>query len=104
RIVNISVGGDFVSTDPGHPIHAAVRELTEAGITVVAAAGNRGHDYVVPPASAAEAITVGGLDDHNTLDDRLWKPYHSNFGVSCNGNGKPDILAPSIWVVGPIMP
>jgi serine protease AprX len=104
RVVNISVGGDFVSTDPDHPIHAAVRELTKAGITVVAAAGNRGHDYVVPPASAAEAITVGGLDDCNTLDEHLWKPYHSNYGIGCDGKAKPDILAPSIWVVGPIMP
>lgn len=104
RVVNISVGGDFVSDDPDHPIHAAVRELTEAGITVVCAAGNRGHNYVVPPASADEAITVGGVDDHNTLDERLWKPYHSNYGLSCTGKTKPDILAPSIWVVGPIMP
>lgn len=104
RVVNISVGGDFVSADPDHPIHAAVRELTQAGVTVICAAGNRAHDYVVPPASAAEAITVGGVDDHNTLDERQWKPYHSNYGVSCVGKTKPDILAPSIWVVGPIMP
>ncbi|MBZ0298499.1 MAG: S8 family serine peptidase, partial [Anaerolineae bacterium] len=39
RVVNISVGGDFVSTDPDHPIYAAVRRLTAEGVTVVAAAG-----------------------------------------------------------------
>lgn len=104
RVVNISVGGDVVSNDPDHPIHAAVRELVHAGVTIVTAAGNRAHDYVVPPASSVEAITVGGVDDQNTLDSSRWRAYHSNFGTSYNGQPKPDIMAPSIWVAGPIMP
>ena len=59
RVVNISVGGDFVSNDPSHPLHKAIRKLTKAGVTVVVAAGNRNVDYLLPPASAPEAITVG---------------------------------------------
>lgn len=104
RVVNISVGGDFTSDDPSHPLHRAVRRLVEAGVTVVVAAGNRGVDSLVPPASAAEAITVGGLDDHNSLDRSLWKPYHSNYGRDYTGRHKPDVIAPSVWVAGPIMP
>ncbi len=60
RILNISVGGDVESSDPKYPLHRAVRTLTEAGITVVAAVGNRDVRRIVPPASAPEAITVGG--------------------------------------------
>lgn len=104
RVVNISVGGDFVSADPDHPLHKAVRKLTEAGVVVVCAAGNRAVDHVLPPASAAEAITVGGLDDQNTLDQSLWRAYHSNYGAACDQQPKPDILAPAMWVAGPIMP
>lgn len=104
RVVNISVGGDFVSDDPEHPLYWAVRRLTEAGIVVVVAAGNRAVDSLVPPASATEAITVGGVDDHNSLDRSLWTAYHSNYGWSYNGQPKPDIIAPAVWIPGPIMP
>jgi serine protease AprX len=104
RLVNVSVGGDFASSDPNHPLHEAVRKLTEAGVVVVTAAGNRLADSVVPPASAVEAITVGGLDDHNSLDPSLWTPYHSNYGVAHDGSLKPDLIAPAEWIAGPIMP
>jgi serine protease AprX len=104
RVVNISVGGDFVSSDPHHPLHEAVRKLVDAGVVVVAAAGNRLIDSVVPPASAADAITVGGLDDHNSLDQSLWTAYHSNYGVAHDGSPKPNLIAPAEWIAGPIMP
>jgi serine protease AprX len=104
RVVNISVGGDFVSDDPAHPLHRAVRRLVEDGIVVVIAAGNRAANWLVPPASASEAITVGGLDDHNALDPALWTAYHSNYGVCYAGQPKPDLLAPAVWIPGPIMP
>jgi serine protease AprX len=81
RIVNISVGGDFVSHDPNHPLHKAIHTLTEAGVTVVVAAGNRNADYLVPPASAADAITVGGIDDCNSLDQSLWRAYHHSYSI-----------------------
>jgi serine protease AprX len=104
RIVNISVGGDFVSNDPGHPLHKAIRKLTKAGVAVVVAAGNRNIDYLLPPASAAEAITVGGIDDHNVLDESRWTLYHHNYGKAYDGTPKPDILAPAAWLASPIMP
>lgn len=104
RVVNISVGGDFVSDDPEHPLHQAVRRLVESGVSVVTAAGNRQAPAVVPPASAPEAITIGGLNDHNSLDESLWTPYHSNYGFAWDGSPKPDLIAPAEWVAGPIMP
>jgi serine protease AprX len=104
RIVNISVGGDFVSVDPEHPLHRAVRKLVEAGVTVVIAAGNRPVDHLLPPASAPEAITVGGVNDHNALDSSLWTLYHHSYGRVYDGSRKPDILAPAVWIPSPILP
>jgi len=104
RIVNVSVGGDFESADPQHPLHRAVRKLTQAGVVVVTAAGNRGTKWMVPPASAPDAITVGGIDDHNTLDSAQWMLYHHNYGRSYDGSAKPDLLAPAIWIASPILP
>ena len=104
RVVNLSVGGDDHSADPDHPLHQAVRQLTDAGIVVVAAAGNNGRGWLVPPASAPEAIVVGGYDDHNTTDRAEWTSYHSNWGSAHDGTPKPDILAPAAWIASPILP
>ncbi|MEQ8673101.1 MAG: S8 family serine peptidase [Aggregatilineales bacterium] len=103
-IVNLSVGGDFVSNDPDHPIHRAIRDLTSAGVVVVAATGNHDKGRVFPPASTPEAITVGGYNDHNTLDRTQWTGFHNNWGHDYHGNQKPDILAPAIWIASPILP
>lgn len=104
RVINLSVGGDDHSADPEHPLHQAVRRLTEAGIVVIAAAGNNGRGWLVPPASAPEAIVVGGYDDHNTTDRSEWTSYHSNWGTAHDGSLKPDILAPAAWIASPILP
>jgi serine protease AprX len=104
RVVNLSVGGDETSVDPAHPLHWAVRRLTEAGITIVAASGNHGRGSIVPPASAVDAITVGGYDDHNTTDRRQWTGYHSDWGTAYDGSLKPDVVAPAAWIASPILP
>ncbi len=104
RVVNLSVGGDDLSADPEHPLHWAVRRLTEAGIAVVAASGNHGTTHLVPPASAVDAITVGGYDDHNTRDRAEWSGYHSDYGTAYDGSSKPDIVAPAAWIASPILP
>jgi serine protease AprX len=104
RVVNVSVGGDFVSSDPQHPLHRSVRDLTEAGVTVVIAAGNRGDRHLVPPASSPQAIVVGGYSDNNSLNRSDWSPYHSNFGTVYDGTNKPDVIAPAQWIASPILP
>jgi serine protease AprX len=104
RVVNISVGGDQPSDDPDHPLHRAIRILTDAGITVLTAAGNTGTRRLVPPASAPHAITVGGIDDQNSLDRARWLPYHYNYGIAYDGTPKPEILAPAAWIASPILP
>ncbi|MBI1277166.1 MAG: S8 family serine peptidase [Anaerolineaceae bacterium] len=104
RVVNISVGGDFVYNKADHYLHKAIRKLTKAGVTVVVAAGNRHINYLLPPASAADAITVGGFDDHNSLDQSQWTIYQHNYGIVYDGTAKPELIAPANWLVSPIMP
>ncbi len=104
RVVNISLGGDFISTNANHPLHKSIRKLTREGVTVVVAAGNRNVPHLLPPASAAEAITVGGVDDQNSLDQSHWKLYHHNYGQAYDGSPKPDLVAPANWLPSPIMP
>ena len=73
-------------------------------VSVSATAGNDGQRNLVPPATAPAAITVGGIDDNNTLtteDIALWQ---SNYGLSSEGAIKPELVAPSIWIVAPILP
>lgn len=104
RVVNVSVGGDHPDDDPDHPLHATVADLTAQGMTVLIAAGNGGSPHVVPPASAAHAITVGGYDDRNSLDVVRWQPFHSSYGPAHDGTQKPDIIAPAAWLASPILP
>lgn len=103
RVVNISVGGDHPSADPDHPLHAAIRVLTAQGIACVVAGGNTGTPPLLPPASASDAIVVGGYDDQNTRDPRQWRAYTSTFGTGYAGDAKPDVLAPAAWVASPIL-
>jgi len=104
RVINVSVGGDFESLDAHHPLHRIVAQLTAEGITVCVAAGNRPQSHLVPPASAIEAITVGGYDDGNSRDPSNWHPYGSSWGQAYDGSRKPELIAPARWIASPILP
>lgn len=104
QIVNVSVGGDYVSHDPQHPLHVVVRQLVREGVNVLIAAGNAPAHAPVPPASAPEALTIGGIDDHNTLDRSQWSLYHHSHGPAYNGVHKPELLAPAAWIASPLLP
>jgi serine protease AprX len=107
RIVNISAGGDFEQTYLENPLCQLVEEAVKAGLTVVCAVGNAGlapGHPVLPPASSPAAISVGGLDDQNSLDRARRGMYRSSYGPTVDGLQKPEVIAPGIWVAGPILP
>ncbi|MFN8573002.1 MAG: S8 family serine peptidase [Gemmatimonadaceae bacterium] len=104
RIVNLSLGVEPSIRDGMDEIVGAVTSLVLAGVTVVVAAGNDGERHLVPPATAPDALTVGGLDDRNMFDAQARALWHSNFGNGANGRSKPELVAPSIWVVAPVLP
>ena len=107
RIVNISAGGDFEQPYLQNPLCQLVEETVKAGITVVCAVGNAGlapGHPVLPPASSPASIAVGGLDDQNSLDRARRGMYRSSYGPTIDGLQKPEVIAPGIWVAGPILP
>jgi len=104
RILNISVTDDWASSYRVNEVDQAIQKATEAGMVVVVAAGNDEHAMVKAPANSPHAITVGGLDDHNTLHPIGYTWYPSTFGTTVDGFQKPDLIAPAIWIPAPILP
>jgi serine protease AprX len=107
RIVNISAGGDFEQPYLENTLCQLVEQAVKAGLTVVCAVGNAGlapGHPVLPPASSPAAIAVGGLDDQNSLDRARRGMYRSSYGPTIDGLQKPEVIAPGIWVAGPILP
>ena len=107
RIVNISAGGDFEQPYLDNKLCQLVEDVVKAGVTVVCAVGNAGlapGHPVLPPASSPAAISVGGLDDQNSLDRARRGMYRSSYGPTIDGLQKPEVIAPGIWVAGPILP
>lgn len=103
QILNISLGTPTGDPD-AEDVERAVAEVVAAGITVVAAAGNRSDRVPGAPGSAPEAITLGGLDDRSTMgpsDDALYPFSH---GSPHPGVQKPDLIAPAIWLPAPMLP
>jgi serine protease AprX len=107
RIVNISAGGDFEQSYLHNTLCQLVEQVVKAGLIVVCAVGNAGlapGHPVLPPASAPSSIAVGGLDDQNSLDRARRGMYRSSYGPTLDGLQKPEVIAPGIWVAGPILP
>ncbi len=104
RIISISVYDDEAGTLNESPVDQAVEEAVEKGIVVVAAVGNNPEKPVLPPASSPSAITVGGVNDQNEIWREYRKMFHSTYGKTLDGYAKPELIAPAIWVAGPILP
>ncbi|MCB0520516.1 MAG: S8 family serine peptidase [Lewinellaceae bacterium] len=104
RIINLSVYDDQDISYQHSKVDKAVERAFEKGITVVAAAGNDPNAPLRPPANSPHAITVGGLNDRNTLEPLTNTLYHSTYGETVDRFQKPDIIAPAIWLAAPILP
>lgn len=103
-VVSISLGGERTMPLRGNPIDSLIADLVAAGVVVVVAAGNDGARSLTPPATAPHALTVGGIDDHNTFDHEDIALWHSNYGSGVFEVPKPELVAPSIWVAAPVLP
>jgi len=107
KVVNISAGGDFEQSYIENSLCRTVETAVRKGIVVVCAVGNAGlapGHPVLPPASSPAAISVGGLDDQNSLDRARRGMYRSSYGPTIDGLQKPELIAPGIWVAAPILP
>ena len=115
RVLNISVGGDYDEPWQRNVVALAAEELSRRGVFIAAAAGNRGHNVVLPPAQSPSVLTVGGVDDFN----HRWSPleldeiaqldlYHHNWTeIEVDDEGgtlhKPEVLALGRWLPSPML-
>ncbi|MGN1400032.1 MAG: S8 family peptidase [Bacillus sp. (in: firmicutes)] len=86
KVINLSLGGPIASP----VIEAAIKKARDAGIIIVAAAGNGGSDSPGYPAAYEGVISVGAVDKSKKLT-----PW-SSYGVTT------DLVAPGNEIYAPI--
>lgn len=97
HVVCMSFGADDLGEND--PLRKGALALWNAGITVVVAGGNSGpeHRTIKSPGTARKVITVGGLDS-TKYDDLKVADFSSRGPVE--NFFKPDLLAPSVNLIG----
>jgi serine protease AprX len=104
RVLNMSFSGPVRSNYWDDPLNRAVMKLWQAGIVVVASAGNKGPDplSIGVPGNVPYIITVGAMTDDYTAfnysDDKV--ATFSSVGPTPEGFVKPDIIAPGGHISG----
>lgn len=104
KVLNLSFSATPSSYYWDDPINQAVMSAWEAGITVVAAAGNQGPDAMTigVPGNTPYVITVGAVSDNYTptkTEDDFVTSF-SSAGPTFEGFVKPDLVAPGGHVQG----
>ncbi len=94
--------------DGSSPLAQKVDEAVDAGLIVIVAIGNDGpdNDGFGPPSSSDKAITIGGIDDKNTVDrsdDEIWEgstrgPRADDGDDNPYDELKPEIVAPAVGI------
>lgn len=101
-VVNLSFGNDSKQSANTSPLNFAVQRVWDAGIVVVASAGNLGSSAgtVTKPGDDPLIISVGATDDQGTArrKDDVIASYGSR-GPTQDGLAKPDLVAPGTRVV-----
>jgi serine protease AprX len=98
KVLNMSFSGPVRSYYWEDPLNQAVMKAWQAGIVIVASAGNKGPDPMTigVPGNVPYIITVGAMTDSftstNFMDDTL--ASFSSAGPTIEGFVKPEILAP----------
>jgi subtilisin family serine protease len=108
RVINLSVSAAVHESYDTDPLTLAARRAVEAGIVVVAAAGNFGHDPegrleyggVTAPANAPWVLTVGASSHMGTADrsDDKVATFSSRGPTAIDNAAKPDVLAPGVGI------
>ncbi len=93
RVLNLSLGVAGLVTNQGDPLSAAVERAWDAGIVVVAAAGNRGNESagIDSPAISPYVIAVGGIESRDSEGVHDLMATWSSGG---NEHRTPDVVAP----------
>jgi serine protease AprX len=112
RVINLSVGARITESYETDPLTLAAKRAVDAGIVVVAAAGNLGqrtvglkkktqYGSITAPGNAPWVLTVGASSTEGTVsryDDKM-APYSSRGPSAIDYVAKPDVVAPGTGVV-----
>jgi serine protease AprX len=109
RVINLSLGHSVMEPSWTDPLCKAVERAYNAGIVVVASAGNFGKTAtgepvlggIVSPGNSPYAITVGALNTRGTADriDDLVTTYSSRGPTRYDLRIKPDVVAPGNKII-----
>ena len=104
RVVNMSLGAGVFESYNTDPLTLAAKRAVDAGIVVVAAAGNIGlnasgdpqYGAITAPANAPWVLTVGASNANGTArrNDDTMAPFSSRGPTAIDFVAKPDVVAP----------
>lgn len=105
RVANFSLESGLATSFRFDPLDRAVEKLWQAGIVVVAAAGNdttngQANGVLFSPANDPFVVTVGALDDAGSTNpgDDFNAPW-SSYGYTVDGFAKPEVAAPGRYMI-----
>jgi len=112
RVINLSVGARVTESYETDPLTLAAKRAVDAGIVVVAAAGNLGqrvsgttkviqYGGITAPGNAPWVLTVGASSTQGTItraDDKI-ALYSSRGPSAIDYAAKPDLVAPGTGIV-----
>jgi serine protease AprX len=109
RVVNLSVGAAVLESYRTDPLTLAAKRAVDAGVVVVAAAGNLGtnaagqvqYGGITAPGNAPWVLTVGASSHQGTVTrvDDVMALYSSRGPSAIDFQAKPDLVAPGTGVV-----
>ena len=109
RVINMSLGAGVFESYNTDPLTLAAKRAVDAGIVVVAAAGNLGraangspqYGAVTAPGNAPWVLTVGASSTMGTIDrrDDTMASYSSRGPTMIDYAAKPDLVAPGSGTV-----
>jgi serine protease AprX len=108
RVINLSVAAGVYESYLKDPLTLAAKRAVDAGIVVVAAAGNNGlassgqSEYrgIASPGNAPWVLTVGAANLMGTVDrrDDVVAAFSSRGPSAIDENAKPDLVAPGVGI------
>lgn len=106
RVVNLSLAAGVFDSYNMDPLTLAAKRIVEAGIVVVAAAGNAGRDSqaatqyggIMAPGNAPWVLTVGAASHMGTVarSDDVMAAFSSRGPTALDYSAKPDLVAPGV--------
>jgi|KBSSwiStaDraftv2_1062776.scaffolds.fasta_scaffold82433_2 serine protease AprX len=106
RVINMSIASAVYESYETDPLTVAARKAVNAGIVVVAAAGNSGRDVdghrvygaITAPGNAPWVLTVGASSHMGTIDrgDDTVAAFSSRGPTLIDAAAKPDLVAPGV--------